>query len=129
MKKISLALLMFTSLFFMVHCENDVATDSGDYKAYPNPYNPSEDGFLKIATISGSGFELGTVSYTIYDYNEKEIYNQEVDITTSATANVTWAGIDMLGRTAAPGLYYIHLQVTDSVAETVETALIEVMVE
>ncbi len=97
-----------------------------EYKAYPNPFQP-ETTFLTISPVSGNFPAVGTtVRYTVYDYNRREITSGEVF---NPTAGFEWNGRDGLGNVVSPGLYYIRLIVSDTVADTVRRETIKVLVK
>ncbi len=95
-----------------------------EYKAYPNPFQP-ETTFVTIAPVSGN-FPNGSVRYTVYDYNRREITSGEVF---NPVTGFEWNGRDALGNVVSPGLYYIRLIVSDTDADTVRRETIKVLVK
>ena len=78
------------------------SADMGKIIAYPNPFSVKNHN-LTIRPEKSMLFE-GRVEFTIYNYNEKEIYSGHVN-----DAPVVWSGYTKSGQRVAPGLYFIKL--------------------
>ncbi|MDH5719469.1 MAG: T9SS type A sorting domain-containing protein [Spirochaetia bacterium] len=93
--------------------------DMGEVIAYPNPFNPDTQN-LTIKKISGSFI---SVEFTVYDFNQKKVYEG-----TASNSDITWNGYTKTGRRARPGLYFIKIIETtgdNSIAQKIIKVLIQ----
>lgn len=89
--------------------------------AYPNPFNPATQ-TLTIKPKASPTF-AGSVDYTVYDYNQREVYRGS----TSAGTTITWSGYDKYGSRVAPGLYFIKL-IHIKADQTTSVSIIKVII-
>jgi len=100
---IILTAILMAAPFSLMHSKN---RGIGTIRAYPNPFNPSSD----TLTVDGSSINSATaVSFTVYDFNQEEIYSG-----TATSVPFTWSGYTKSGKRVSPGLYFIRIIATFS---------------
>lgn len=87
------------------------AIPSVDTYAYPNPFAPASDGYLKIR------FELPSpqgVTVRIYDFSSSVVRTFNLDNLPAGIREVTWDGTDDRGANVANGVYFYTVDKSDS---------------
>jgi len=95
-------------------CSNEIATDSGAIKAYPNPYNAAA-GVLTIEKTDGSIFsQNATNEIIVYDFNMTEVYHANAIPDATTAKKLIWGGIDKTGTKVAAGMYYLKVIISNA---------------
>lgn len=120
--------LTFALSFGLASCSNDIATDSGAIKAYPNPYNAGS-GILTIEKIDGSVFSTTAVNEIIvYDFNLTEVYRATVP-PDSTGRRLFWGGIDNTGAKVVAGMYYLKVIISSTTSVSNADSMYKLIVQ
>lgn len=125
MKSIRLIILAVAAA--LLACSNLPPDDSTPFKAYPNPYNPTQ-GKLTIEKTSGSAY-VATDHHdlVVLDYNLAEVYRTTA--TPDGAGKIYWNGIDASGTKVAPGIYYIKVIVSKTTGTEGADAMFKLVVQ
>jgi hypothetical protein len=126
----SIRFVFFALFALLVACNNMPPDDTAPFKAYPNPYNPSQ-GTLTIEKTSGSAFDSADHhDLVVLDFGLNEVYRTTVIPTTTApTGKIYWTGIDNGGTKVAPGIYYLKVITSKSTGVEGADAMFKLVVQ
>lgn len=123
-----IAMLLSLSIFALA-CSNLPPDQADAFKAYPNPYNPTQ-GKLTIVKTDNSAFSAIENDLIIYDYSLTEIFRANVlpDVA-SGSLKIYWYGVDKNGNTVVPGLYYFKIMSSDANGLTNAGSMVKIIVQ